>query len=199
MEKIILEHFKSVDKTLYNAALKSTKKIASTKSQNYFASLCESIISQQLSVKVGDVIYDRFKALVHNEVTPENVIQLTVEQIRSIGASQAKGKYILDLATKVAKKEVHLASLEQMTDQEVINELTKVKGIGPWTAEMFLMFSLGREDLFSTGDLGLKRAIEKLYKLEDPTHEKLLEISSKWKPYRTYACRILWNSLDNTP
>ena len=199
MKKPILEHFKRVDTTLYNAALKSTKKIQLTKSNNYFASLCESIISQQLSVKVGDVIYDRFKALVRNEVTPENVMQLTVEKIRSIGASQAKGKYILDLATKVHEKEVHLASLEKMTDQGVVDELTKVKGIGPWTAEMFLMFSLCREDLFSTGDLGLKRAIEKLYKLEDPTPEKLLEISSKWKPYRTYACRILWNSLDNTP
>jgi DNA-3-methyladenine glycosylase II len=85
-----------------------------------------------------------------------------------------------------------------MTEQEVINELIKVKGIGQWTAEMFLMFSLGREDVFSTGDLGLKRAIEKLYGLEDPSKELLIEISNKWSPYRTFASRILWNSLDNT-
>jgi DNA-3-methyladenine glycosylase II len=84
-----------------------------------------------------------------------------------------------------------------MSEQEVINELTKVKGIGQWTAEMFLMFSLGREDVFSTGDLGLKRAIEKLYNISDPSKEILIEMSNKWSPYRTYAALVLWHSLDN--
>ncbi len=174
------------------------KTIVKTESDNYFASLCELIISQQLSVKVSDVIYNRFKRLLDDVIEPERVHTLSVEELRALGISNAKAKYILDLADKVITKQVHLESLKDMTEQEVIDELTKVKGIGRWTAEMFLMFSLGREDLFSTGDLGLKRAIEKLYQIKDPTVEKLLEISENWKPYRTYACRILWNSLDNT-
>lgn len=198
MNKQILNHFKKKDLILYKAAMQHGKTIVKTESDNYFASLCESIISQQLSVKVSDVIYNRFKSLLHNVIEPKRILKLTVEELRALGISNAKARYILDLSEKVYTKQVDLDSLKNMTEQEVIDELTKVKGIGRWTAEMFLMFSLGREDLFSTGDLGLKRAIEKLYQIKDPTVEKLLEISENWKPYRTYACRILWNSLDNT-
>lgn len=199
MNQHFLNHFKKKDPILYKAALKSGKAIIKTESDNYFASLCESIISQQLSVKASDVIYNRFKLLLDNVIEPEQVQNHSVEELRKLGISNPKARYILDLAEKVSTQQVHLHALKKMSEQEVIDELTKVKGIGKWTAEMFLMFSLGREDIFSTGDLGLKRAIEKLYNIQDPTIDKLIEISSNWKPYRTYACRILWNSLDNTP
>lgn len=198
MDEIILAHFKKTDPKLHKLALQFANKIKNNNSRDYFASLCESIISQQLSVKVGDVIYGRFVALLNNNVTPSQVLTHSVEELRSIGISQAKANYILDLAQKVHNKEVDLEQLKDKTEQEVIDELTKVKGIGQWTAEMFLMFTLGRDDVFSTGDLGLKRAIEKAYKIENPSKELLIEMSKKWSPYRTFASRILWNSLDNT-
>lgn len=197
MKQAILDHLKKTDPILHKIALKYGENIEKKVSDNYFASLCESIISQQLSVKVGDVIYNRFVTLLNGTVMPQEALKNSVESLRNIGLSQAKAKYILDLAQKVRDKEVHLEKLSEMTEQEVIDELTTVKGIGQWTAEMFLMFSLGREDLFSTGDLGLKRAIEKLYGIDNPSKELLIEMSNKWSPYRTYACRILWNSLDN--
>lgn len=197
MKQAVLQHFKKVDPILYSVALTFANSIEQRTSDNYFASLCESIISQQLSVKVSDVIVKRFETFLNGEISPENVLKHSVEEFRSLGISQAKAKYILDLAQKVVTKEVHLNQLNEMTEQEVIDELTKVKGIGQWTAEMFLMFSLGRDDIFSAGDLGLKRAIEKLYSIQDPSKELLIEMSNKWSPYRTFACRILWNSLDN--
>ncbi len=195
--KKILDHFKKNDAILYSAALKLKEPLKRRTSDNYFASLCESIISQQLSVKVGDVIFNRFKTLLNKKITPENVLQHSVAQLRSLGISNQKASYILDLSQKIYNHEVQLESLENMTEQQVIDELIRVKGIGQWTAEMFLMFSLGREDVFSTGDLGLKRAIEKLYNITNPSKEVLLEMSQKWSPYRTYAARILWHSLDN--
>lgn len=195
--KKILDHFKNNDVILYTAALTLKEPLQRRTSENYFSSLCESIISQQLSVKVGDVIFNRFKSLLKNTITPENVLQHSVADLRTLGISNQKASYILDLSQKIINKEVHLESLNNMSEQEVINELTKVKGIGQWTAEMFLMFSLGREDVFSTGDLGLKRAIEKLYNISEPSKEILIEMSNKWSPYRTYAARVLWHSLDN--
>ena len=119
--------------------------------------------------------------------------------MRSVGLSNAKASYIRGIAEAVNSGETDLKAMETASEQEVITELTKLKGVGVWTAEMFLMFTLGREDLFSTGDLGLKRAIEKLYQVTDPSDDELLKISEIWSPYRTYACRILWESLDNNP
>jgi DNA-3-methyladenine glycosylase II len=117
--------------------------------------------------------------------------------MRDQGISWAKIKYIKDLAQKVVDHEVDLVQIETLSDEEVIIALTKVKGIGRWTAEMFLMFALARPDIFSTGDLGLKRAIQKLYGLKvEPDEKKLLQLSKKWSPYRTYAARILWRTLD---
>ena len=108
-----------------------------------------------------------------------------------------KVKYIKDLAQKTLDKTLDLSKLTNMTDGDVLTELTKVKGIGPWTAEMFLMFTLGREDVFSHGDLGLKNAIKKLYGFKkDPSKKQVEKIVNKWSPYRTFACRILWKSLE---
>lgn len=197
--KHITNHFKKVDHILYEA-LQKTEKLKVIQLRNtsdYFVALCDEIVSQQLSIKVADVIFKRFKALCQDEkITVEQVLSLSHEQMRGVGMSNAKVLYIKDLATKVHNKEVLLENLPALDNEAVIEELTKIKGIGRWTAEMFLMFTLGREDIFSHGDLGLKNAIKKLYKLENPTKEQIEEITLQWSPYRTYACRILWNSLD---
>jgi len=197
--KKINDHFKKADPILF-AALQKIGEIESLTLRNtsdYFVALCEEIVSQQLSGKVADVIFGRFKKLFPKEaIMAKGVLKLTHEQLRGVGMSNAKAKYIKDLAEKVENKEVHLKKLVAMENEEVIAELTKIKGIGRWTAEMFLMFTLGREDIFSHGDLGLKNAIKILYKLENPTKEAVEMITIKWSPYRTYACRVLWRSLD---
>ena len=147
---------------------------------------------------MSDVIFGRFiKLFPDKKLAPKQVRKKTVEELRAVGMSNAKARFIIDLATKVDDGMVKLQHLEAKSNEEVIVELTRVKGIGPWTAEMFLMFSLGRPDVFSTGDLGLKQAIQKLYKIKnEPTTKQLLEISAPWSPYRTYACCVLWNVLE---
>lgn len=199
MEKIILAHFRSADPTLFSLIEKLTlQKLSKRPPAKYFHSLCHEIIGQQLSGKVADVLCDRFDKLFgKNKVTPENVLKFSEEKLRAIGMSWAKARFIRDLAQKVSAKFVKLDQLDQISNDEVIRELTKVKGIGPWTAEMFLMFTLGREDVFSFGDLGLKKAIMKLYTLKrEPSRKQLEKISSKWSPYRTHAALVLWKSLD---
>lgn len=106
-----------------------------------------------------------------------------------------KINYIKDLSQKIVDKKINLTKLQSRENEQVIEELTEVKGIGVWTAEMFLMFSLGRSDIFSHGDLGLRNAIKKIYELDNPSREEIMGITLKWSPYRTYACRILWRSL----
>lgn len=196
MRAEIKNHFKKHDPVLYEV-LQKVEDFDVTPSETYFLNLCDAIISQQLSEKVGTVIFNRFKDLFGGaEITPAAVLALPDEMIRTIGVSYSKIKYMKDLAQKILDKTIKLEELPDLTNEEVIQTLTQVKGIGPWTAEMFLMSSLGREDIFSLGDLGLKRGIQKLYNFsEDPTKDEMTKISDVWKPYRTYACRILWKSL----
>lgn len=200
IDSTVLEHFKKVDRILYTAALTQNRPLRLQPRTSYFEDLCDSIIGQQLSTRVGDVISARFRTLFPDDtIEPETVSKLPIETVRSIGISNAKAKYIIDLGTKVVQGQVTLDNFENMSNEEIMTELTKVKGIGPWTVEMFLMFTLGRPDIFSTGDLGLKRAIQKLYGIEnEPTARDLQKISSKWKPYRTYASMILWRTLEKT-
>lgn len=198
--KDALEHFKTADPILYSVAL--TVEIPEvTSHENYFFELYDSIVSQQLSIKAANTIMGRLKKLYPNEIiTPDHTIKLDPEKMRAAGNSYAKIKYLKDLSQKVIDGTLTFDQFEEMTEEEIMSELLKVKGIGPWTAEMFIMFSLGRPDVFSFGDQGLKNAMKKLYKLEaHATLEEALEISIKWSPYRTYACRILWKSLDNEP
>ena len=168
------------------------------KSENYFISLVESIISQQLSVKAADTIYARFEGLFLGKViTPEEVLELKDDVIRGVGISYQKISYIKDLAEKTLESGILFEQFEIMTDEEIIEELIKVKGIGRWTGEMFLMFVMGRPDVFSYGDLGIRNAIQKLYKFDhQPTQEEAEKIAENWKPQRTLACRYLWKSLD---
>lgn len=203
MDLKIVRHFQKVDPMLHKVLqqiLSKDEKIENPKRspKNYFEDLCNEIINQQLSTKAGDTIFGRFKKLFKDGViTAEKINKIKAEKIRACGLSNSKVKYIKDLAKKIADGEVVLEKLGDLSNEEVIAELIKIKGIGKWTAEMFLMFSLGREDVFSHGDLGLKNAIKKLYGLEDPTMEEVEAIVIKWSPFRTYASRILWRSLDN--
>jgi DNA-3-methyladenine glycosylase II len=192
-----LKHFKKNDSVLYETAVGITL-TDWKKPDDPFIDLIESIISQQLSIKAADTIFNRFKKLFPKEkITPIYLLKLNDKKIRECGISFSKIAYIKGIAQAIVNKEIDFIKLEKLDDEEVIQELVKLKGIGIWTAEMYLMFTLGRPDVFSAGDLGLQNAMIKLYKLEKkPKKETLIEISSKWSPYRTIASRILWRSND---
>lgn len=203
MSPKIRKHFQKVDPVLYRALeqIRKTQGEIELKRKlpvdEYFAALVDSIISQQLSGKAADIIFNRFLDLLPSRLlTPQAVLKIPDQKLRNAGMSWGKVSFIKDLAQKVNSGYLVLKHSNKMTDEGVIAELTQVKGIGRWTAEMFLMFTLGREDLFSHGDLGLKNAIKKLYRLENPTKDQVEQITLKWSPYRTHACRILWKSLD---
>lgn len=203
MNKKIINHFKAKDPILYKTLQKIVEKKMDNNlfvigdSKDLFVDLIETIINQQLSDKAAATIFSRFKKLFpKGKITPQKILKLKDEQIRIAGTSYGKIIFMKDLSSKVLSKELILENLKSLDDEQIIIELTKVKGIGRWTAEMFLMFSLGKEDIFSHGDLGLNNAIVKLYGLNKPTKEDVMTITNKWIPYRTYACRILWRSLD---
>ncbi|UAY51994.1 DNA-3-methyladenine glycosylase family protein [Ferruginibacter albus] len=174
-----------------------------TKRKNVYLHLCSSIMSQQLSTKVADIIYKRFLNLYNKTPTPQQILETPFETLRSIGLSNAKANYVHNVCRFFIEQKITDAGLYKMEDEELIIYLSKIKGVGRWTVEMILMFTLGREDVFALDDLGIQQSITKLYKL-DASDKKLLKeqmakISSKWKPYRTYACRYLWGWKDNEP
>jgi DNA-3-methyladenine glycosylase II len=166
--------------------------------ENFFVSLASAIVGQQLSNRVAEVLWERLVVLAEDGVTPENLLTLDDEKLRGIGISYAKIRYLKALATAVLDSSLELDRLHLLDDEEVIRQLTKVKGIGPWTAEMFLIFSMGRTDVFSVGDGGLQRAVKWLYQMEQlPGKAELIRISSRWKPYRTTAALYLWRAIDD--
>ncbi|CAN5182088.1 DNA-3-methyladenine glycosylase [soil metagenome] len=169
-----------------------------SKAKNYFEALLESIVSQQLSVKAADTIWGRFITLLADtHVSAESVWEIPDQKMRDAGISWQKISYMKDLSKKTMESGILFEQFEIMSDEEIITELIKVKGIGRWTAEMFLMFAMERPDVFSYGDLGLRRAIQKWYKLDhEPTSDEAEKIAAKWKPYRTLASRYLWRSLE---
>lgn len=197
--RAVLNHFQKTDPILFSIAKRvDIEQIESRETEDYFHSLCHEIIGQQLAKNAACAIFDRFKKLFASErITPEETIKLTEETIRNVGASWSKAKFIKDLAQEVVDGTLNLKDLTRLDDSQVVKNLTKVKGIGPWTAQMFLMFTLGREDIFSHGDLGLRKAMVKLYSLnENATQDEIEEITKKWSPYRTYACQMLWKYSD---
>ena len=166
--------------------------------------LISSIMSQQLSTKVADVLRQRFLALYGGKIPKEQqVVDTPFEQLRAIGLSNAKVGYIQNVALFCMEHKITDKKLLAMTNEEVIELLTQIKGVGRWTVEMLLMFSLGREDIFSIDDWGIQNAMIKIYKLnttdKKKMREKMLKISAKWSPYRTYACIHLWRWKDNKP
>jgi DNA-3-methyladenine glycosylase II len=203
--KKIKNHFKKVDPIIHGAMadLDFAKWLQPREEKRqqpggYFAALCREIVGQQLSGKVARVIFGRLVELFPEKtINPQLVSQLEDQQLRDVGLSWGKVSYIKDLAAKTLDNTLQLDDLEDMSDEEVIDHLTQVKGIGPWTGEMFLMFSLGREDVFSHGDLGLKKGIEKLYQLPSPSFEQINKITEPWRPYRSYGSITLWHGLDN--
>ena len=163
--------------------------------------LCASIISQQLSTLVAKVIYQRFLNLYGSkEPSAEQIAATPLETFRSIGFSNAKAGYVHNVCKFFTDNNITDAQLNKLSNEKVIDLLTQIKGIGKWTVEMILMFTLGREDVFAVDDLGIQQSMTKLYKLDATDRkmlkEKMLSISLKWSPYRTYACRYLWGWKD---
>jgi DNA-3-methyladenine glycosylase II len=173
------------------------------KQKNLCLYLCYSIVSQQLSTKVASVIKKRFLDLYNGEPTPQQIADTPFEKLRAVGMSNAKVNYVQNVARFEMEKGMDHKKLSKMNNDEVIEYLTQIKGVGRWTTEMLLMFALGREDVFALDDLGIQNAMTGLYKLDNSDKrklkEELLRISAKWSPYRTYACMYMWRSLDNAP
>ena len=172
--------------------------------RNVCLRLCASIMSQQLSTKVAKVIFHRFLDLYGGkEPTPRQIIATPFDTLRAIGLSNAKTQYVLNVAQFAIDHKITDSMLRKMDDEAVIELLTQIKGVGRWTVEMLLMFTLGREDLFAVDDYGIQVAMKHIYKLDDSNkklfREKMLGISAKWSPYRTYACLHLWHWKDNPP
>jgi DNA-3-methyladenine glycosylase II len=163
----------------------------------YFESLVSAIIGQQLSVKAADTIFGRLKKTV-GEITPNGVLKKRNLTLRNCGLSNAKVAYVKDLARSVKSGKVEIHKMDKLDDETIINELVAVKGIGPWTAEMFLMFTLARPDIFPIDDLGLGNGFKKVIG-KSLKAKKKLAFSLRWKPWRTAASWYLWSSLENVP
>ncbi|HEX8221173.1 MAG TPA: DNA-3-methyladenine glycosylase [Chloroflexia bacterium] len=176
--------------------------ITASPQDDYFFTVLDAIASQQLSSKVAATIVNRIRALVPGEETPTaaQIFALPDQALRDVGLSWAKVSYIKDLARRVVSGELDLVHVSGMSDEEIVKELVAVKGIGRWTAEMFLLFSLARPDVFAVDDYGLRVAVKRLYDLPDlPKPAPMREIAEPWRPYRSYASLYLWRSLDNSP
>jgi DNA-3-methyladenine glycosylase II len=164
---------------------------------NYFLSLVEIIIAQQLSTKVASIILNRLKALFTHGLNPADLLELSDDALRAVGLSYQKIKYLKSLSlfflTNLNIKE----EFETMDNQTIINKLIEINGIGIWSAEMFLIFSLAREDVFSVSDLGLRNAVKKLYQNQELSNDEITKISLKWAPYRSIVSHFLWHAWDN--
>ncbi len=170
---------------------------------DYYQALVRSIVGQQLSVKAAAAIYGRFLELFGGVMpTPTDILTKTEDEYRVVGFSYAKARYIRDLAVKIIDGDVQFEHFNKLSNDEIVTELTNVKGIGEWTVHMFLMFCMGRLDVLAPGDLGIKNGIQCIYDLDrPPTPTEITEIAKNnhWHPYETVACWYIWESLDNSP
>ena len=167
--------------------------------RDHFKALAESIIYQQLSGKAASTIVKRFMALYPKRSfpTPKDILRTKDEKLRSVGISPQKLRYLKDLSQKFSDGTIDTSNFKRMSDEEIIDHLIQGKGIGRWTAEMFLIFSLGRPDVLPVDDLGIQKAIKELYRLHKmPSPDKMRKIGKKWEPYRTVATWYLWRSQD---
>ena len=166
---------------------------------NYYESLIRSIVYQQLSGKAASIIYERFLDLFVFDIYPEpkDILAVSIETLRSSGLSYQKVNYIRDLSEKWQEGTMNLTDIDSMTDEEISSELIKVKGIGQWTADMFLMFTLGRPDVFPFGDLGIQKGVMILTNMNRlPVQKEMERKTKKWQPYRTVAAWYLWKLVD---
>ncbi len=215
MVRKALLHLKKSDPTL-RAIIERIGPFRMSYSPPEFHGLAEAIIYQQLNGKAAETIFNRFAALAGDPLTAEGILKLTDDQMRAAGLSRQKSAYLKDLAAKTASGALDFASLANLPDDEVIGHLTQVKGIGVWTAQMFLMFSLRRENVLPTGDFGVRMAMHRHYldserakaaksmasrngrkrRIKLPTPAQMEKIAKSWVPYRSVACWYLWRSLD---
>jgi DNA-3-methyladenine glycosylase II len=177
------------------------RELRSERRGDAYGALLRSIVGQQLSTKAASTIYGRMMELFDGHApTPEQLLAADPDAIRAAGLSRPKINYLRDLAQHVRDGELELDRLDELPDEEVIEQLTAVKGIGEWSAHMFLMFHLGRPDVLPVGDQGIRNAIKKEYRLRKiPDAKRMEKIAKPWRPYRTLACLYLWSSLDNQP
>jgi len=167
-------------------------------SKDYFRELCESILAQQISVKVALVFTQRLNDLLNGKIDPQTVCALSVEELRPLGISARKAETLLDLARHCLEGRIELDKLREMPEMEIREGLTQVKGIGPWTVTMFLIFALNRSRVIPTHDFGIRKAIQKLYKLEEiPKISEVPQYFSLWAPHESVASWYLWRSLEN--
>jgi DNA-3-methyladenine glycosylase II len=171
------------------------------KRKHIYLQLCNSIMSQQLSIKVAAVFQQRFLNLYNGKnPSPQQVLDTPIDTLRSIGLSNAKANYAHNVCSFFIAEKITDAMLHKMSNAEIIKLLTQIKGIGSWTVEMILMFSMAREDVFAVDDLAIQQTMCKLYAIDATDKKamkaKMVSISNKWIPYRTYACRYLWNSIN---
>jgi DNA-3-methyladenine glycosylase II len=166
--------------------------------RNRYRSLIEAIIAQQLSGSAAESILQKFKKLYQpNFPKPIDVLQTPDRNLRKVGLSKAKIGYIKELSKKIESRHINMKKFSSMEDEKIIEHLTTVKGIGRWTAEMFLIFSMGRLDVLPVGDLGLKKGIRLMYSMSElPTEDKIISIAESWRPYRTVATWYIWKSLN---
>lgn len=199
--KHIHRHFKKTDPAIFKLLKQMKLEVLPqpASASKYFQQLSREIIYQQLAGKAAHAIHQRFVALLPGRrATPKNVLAISEKKMRGAGLSWAKARYVRDLAQKVLDREVRLGHLHTLDDEAVILELIKVKGIGRWTAEMFLIFTLGREDVFSHGDLGLRNGFGRVYGARKAQTQKSIEkVVSRWSPYRSYGSLALWRALDS--
>jgi DNA-3-methyladenine glycosylase II len=197
-----LTHFKRVDPHFYTATQAHHASLPKQLSGKHtraqlFESLVSIVISQQLGLAAADAIFSRVKKVCGSRLTPESVLKARPASLRKAGLSGAKIKTLKSIATAVKNNSLDLLSLKKVSEAEAAEKLIQIWGLGPWSVEMFLMFSLGRGDVFSPGDLGLIRAMEAIYNLpKNAPRPSLLAIAEKWSPHRTYASLLLWRTRD---
>jgi DNA-3-methyladenine glycosylase II len=195
MRKAVL-HLKKCDPVL-RAIIKRVGPFRMEYGVPEFSSLAEAIVYQQLNGKAAVTIFNRFAALAGQPLTPAGILKLSDEQMRSVGLSKQKSAYLKDLAAKTAAGLLDFSKLPKLSDEEVIDHLTQVKGIGIWTAHMFLIFALRRPNVLPTGDYGVQMAVKKYYKKRKlPKPKDMEKIARAWEPYRSVACWYMWRSLD---
>jgi DNA-3-methyladenine glycosylase II len=167
---------------------------------DHFTTLARAIVGQQLSGKAAETIWTRVLALHPNgrRIRPDDVLAMSDRDLRAAGMSNAKVAYMKDLAARVASGELKLNRLSKLADEQIITSLTSVKGVGRWTVEMFLIFKLGRPDVWPIGDLGIRNAVERAYGLA-PTKENMHVVAEPWRPWRSVASWYLWRSLTTPP